>query len=207
MQAAIGCYTGRYTGCYAKYCSPFVPPTVTQALLQDGSLRESVSATREKTLAFLGEPFHLNVCRIGEGRLGAVLAPALGAETWALAGQLNPAMAAALVPLLTVNAAVTAVDLSDNKLSPEHGVAIAQAAASMPRLVTLTMLQNRLDATAATRLAAVAAKGCFSLCGIAPDQTAVELIRCVHHARIPLPCGRALRVWECASVEMRVDGS
>ena len=149
-----------------------------QALLQGGELFNSACATREKALAFLDEPFNLNTCRIGEGRLGAALAPSLGGAEWRLGGQLKPAMAAAIVPLLTGNEVVTWVDLSDNKLGPEDGVAIAEAAASMPRLLVLNLLQNKLDATSAARLAAAATQGRFSLCGIAPNQTEIELVRC-----------------------------
>ena len=135
-----------------------------QALTTDAELRSKVAADKSQVLELLGCATHANVFRIGGRRLGMAMAPALGGDAWQLQSQLNSATVEALPSLLRGNAAITALDLSNNRLGDVSQ--LITAIDEMPSLTTTNFLANGLNEASAEALCALARRRRLSLCGL-----------------------------------------
>ena len=135
------------------------------ALTTDSELRSKAAASRSQVLDLLGCAAHANVFRIGGHRLGMAMAPALGGHAWQLQSQLNSAALEALPSLLKGNAAITSLDLSNNRLADVSH--LIKAIDEAPSLTTANFLATGLDEAAAEALCALAGRRRLSLCGLA----------------------------------------
>lgn len=121
----------------------------------------------DPALAFIKEPFFLNMCRIGVGRLGGALCR--GRKSWRL-NNLEASSVEALMLLLTENAALSSVVISGAQNLVAERIAAALTTKKRESFPSINLLRCRLSSDTAHAMARVSMSQRISLCGMTDDQ-------------------------------------